>query len=109
MKLLTKEILNKLPKLYSTEEIPTENKTIVCKFFTPDSSWTWFVVEGEERDGDFLFFGLVQGLETEWGYFCLSELQSVKGPLGLHIERDRFFKPCLVSELKAKHPELCNA
>lgn len=50
-----------------------------------------FLTNGE--DGDFRFFGYVIGLEEEWGYFVLSELDSARGPLGLPIERDRYFKP----------------
>jgi len=57
MKLLTKEILEKLPKLYTQEEKGLEAIAIV-KFFTPDSNWTWYATE---FDGDDLFFGLVEG------------------------------------------------
>ena len=32
-------------------------------------------------------------MEEEWGYFVLSELESVRGPLGLEIERDLYFEP----------------
>jgi hypothetical protein len=91
MKLLTKEIIAKLEKtpLGSTDGQPI--KDVIVKFFTPDSSWTWYAVEGEEQDGDWQFFGLVDGLEKEWGYFTLSELQSVHGKFNLPIERDRYF------------------
>jgi len=95
MKLLTKEILEKLPKLYSQEEKGLEAVAIV-KFFTPDSNWTWYATE---FDGEDLFFGLVEGFEKEIGYFRLSELQSVKGALGLPIERDMYFKPKTLKEL----------
>ncbi|WKZ27960.1 MAG: DUF2958 domain-containing protein [Candidatus Dojkabacteria bacterium] len=95
MKLLTKEILEKLPKLYTQEEKGLEAVAIV-KFFTPDSNWTWYATE---FDGEDLFFGLVEGFEKEIGYFRLSELQSVKGALGLPIERDMFFKPKTLNEL----------
>ncbi len=95
MKLLTNEILEKLPKLYSQEEKGLEAVAIV-KFFTPDSNWTWYATE---FDGDDLFFGLVDGFEKEIGYFRLSELQSVKGALGLPIERDMYFKPKTLREL----------
>lgn len=89
MKLLTEELKAKLPKLYSQDKNP--NPEIVCKFFTPWSNWTWYVIEGEEQDGDWKFFGLVDGMERELGYFRLSELQSLKGPFGLKIERDLYF------------------
>lgn len=95
MKLLTKEVLEKLPELYTQEEKGL-NAVAVVKFFTPDSSWTWYATE---FDGDDLFFGLVDGFEKELGYFRLSELRNVKGVLGLPIERDLHFKPKTLKEL----------
>ena len=95
MKLLTKEVLKKLPELYSQEEKGLEAVAVV-KFFTPDSSWTWYATE---FDGEDLFFGLVDGFEKELGYFRLSELKQVKGKLGLPIERDRYFEPKQLKEL----------
>jgi hypothetical protein len=100
MMLLTKEIRAKLPKLGATEKTPTDEKSIIVKFFTPWSNWTWWAVEGEEQEGEFLFFGLVQGFETEWGYFALSELESAKGPMGLKIERDLHFDGKKIGDLK---------
>jgi len=92
MMLMTKEIERKIPALYSTEDIPAEDKEIAVKFFCPWSNWTWYAVEGEkEEDGDWLFFGLVEGFEKEWGYWKLSDLTEIKGPFGLKIERDRHF------------------
>ena len=67
------------------------------KFFTPDSGWTWYAVE---FDGQDTFFGLVDGMEKELGYFSLKELSSVRGPMGLPIERDRYFTPMLLTELQ---------
>lgn len=100
MKLLTKELRTKLPKLYATENTPLEEKMAVVKFFTPDSSWTWYAVEGQEEDGDFTFFGLVHGFEKEWGYFSLKELESVRGRLGLPIERDKWFEPTKIKDIR---------
>lgn len=95
MQLLTQEIKAKLPPLYFGEE--EKDPMVWCKFFTPDSSWTWYAME---FDGVDTFFGLVDGFEEELGYFSLTELQSVKGKLGLPIERDRYFKPCRLSEVR---------
>jgi hypothetical protein len=106
MKLLTKEVIESLPPLYSQDGKGMEAIAYV-KFFTPDSTWTWYATEGESidagpdpRQGDFRFFGLVQGMETELGYFHLSELESARGPLGLKIERDLYFKPCKLNEIR---------
>ena len=97
MELLTDEIKKALPKLYSTEEIPVDNKEIICKFFNPLGSQTWEIVEGSEDpvSSDWLFFGLCDlGFGSpEWGYVSLSELESVKLPFGMGIERDIYFQP----------------
>ena len=93
--LLTDELRRTLPPLYATE---TDADPIVQgKFFTPDGQWTWYAVE---FDGDDTFFGLVKGLETEMGYFSLSELQEIRGHLGLPVERDLYFEPKRLSTLR---------
>lgn len=97
--LLPDEIRAQLPPLYSGEEQGLEARALV-KFFTPDSNWTWYA---SEFDGEDRFFGLVSGFEVELGYFSLSELESVHGPLGLPIERDKFFEPTSLRELQEQH------
>lgn len=94
------DVQQQIPPLYTTDKIPLEDKTVVCKFFTPWSSWTWFVFEGEQQEDDWLLFGMVHGQEKEAGYFLLSELQSVSGPAGLKIERDKYFTQKTYGELK---------
>jgi hypothetical protein len=90
MKLLTQKIKQALPKLYSTDGIWP--RPIIVKFFTPWTYWTWYIVEGElQEDGDWRFFGYVDGHVKEWGYVSLRELESIKGPFGLQIERDLHF------------------
>ena len=101
MKLLTEAIKKKLPPLDSTDTIPAGERFCV-KFFDPCGSWTWYVSEGsesEDGDGDWLFYGLVHGFEKEWGYFRLSELESVTNAFGLGIERDIHFQPCSIEEI----------
>ena len=98
MKLLTKEILKKLPPLYSQENNP--DPTVWVKFFDPTGSWTWYATEGSQEDDDFIFFGLVDGFEEELGNFSLKELESVKGKFGLGIERDMYFIPKPLSQVR---------
>jgi hypothetical protein len=99
MKLLTKEIKNTIPKLYTQEAV--EDPIVHVKFFAPWTNWTWYATEGqEEPNGDWTFFGLVEGHETELGYFTLGELETVTGPGGLKIERDMFFTPKPLSKFK---------
>src|SRR6202167_4189488 len=64
----------------------------VVKLFTPDAQCTWLLTELDPDDG--LAFGLCDlGLGCpELGYVSLIELQSVRGKLGLPIERDLHFE-----------------
>jgi len=97
MQLLTKELREKLPRFRETEYKKSKEIPIIIKFFDPTGSWTWYVTEGEpildeeDREIDFHFFGYVKGFENELGYFSLKELKGVKGLLGLGIERDLYF------------------
>ncbi len=104
MKLLPQEIREILPPLYSQDG--KGGKAIAyAKYFTPSSSWTWLATEGEpvlddsQNEVDYKFFGLVFGHEREFGYFLLSELEEVCGPMGLPIERDLWFKPKTLEEI----------
>jgi hypothetical protein len=90
MELLPTEIAKQLPPLRSQEEKGSDAIAEV-KFFTPWSSWTWYASEYDPEDG--LFFGVVVGLEREFGYFSLEELEGIRGPGGLQIERDLYWTP----------------
>jgi len=90
MKLLTEELRARLPPLYSQEA--EAEPMVYVKFFMPSTGWTWYVTEGSPQDEDFLFFGFVVGLESEFGYFLLSELESVHNQLGLGVERALAFR-----------------
>ena len=99
MKLLTQELLNKIPPLYAQDGKGGQS-IVYTKYFTPDSSWTWYITE---YDGEDTFFGLVDGHCKELGYFSLSELEELTGPMGLPIERDLHFTPQTLQEIA---PEL---
>jgi hypothetical protein len=95
MQLLTKEIRGKLPPL-GGQDSKGGKAVAYVKFFTPDSSWTWYATEFDGQDS---FFGLVEGQEKELGYFSLSELQNARGPMGLPIERDLHWTPKTLAEI----------
>jgi hypothetical protein len=95
MKLLTESIRKQLPPLYAQEKLGSKAVAYV-KFFSPWSSWTWSATEFDGKD---TFFGLVEGYFKELGYFSLSELQSVRGPMGLAIERDLHWTPRTLEEI----------
>lgn len=86
MKLLTKAIEKALPPLYANENTVANKIKVPVKFFTPWAGWTWYGTEYNPETR--IFFGWVEGHESEMGYFSLDELESIKGPFGLKIERD---------------------
>lgn len=100
MKLLTKEHMLKIPNLYEIER--SLNPICHIKLFTPDAQWRWFIIEICKETND-ICYGYIKGLDDELGYFSLKELESIKGPLGLSIERDLYFKPTPLSILKKKY------
>ena len=93
--LLPDKVRRKLPPIYSQEEVT--DPVVWVKYFTPDSNWTWYATE---FDGEDQFFGLVEGIEAELGYFSLHQLWKLRGQLGLPVERDIYFKPKPLSEVR---------
>jgi hypothetical protein len=65
----------------------------VVKLFTPDAGATWLLTELDPADPD-IAFGLCDlGLGfPEIGSVSLAELEAVRGPLGLAVERDLSFQ-----------------
>jgi len=107
VKLLTKALRKKLPRLGATNADRGDEAIVHTKFFV--DQWVWFVLEGEPvlydngEEEDFEFFGLVDGLEVEFGYFTLKELKRVRGKQGLPIERDRHWEPKTLGEVKQEY------
>ena len=92
MLLMTKELEKTFEKypLYSQDGKMLE-ADVVVKYFNPCGAGTWLITEGEKQaDGDWMFFGYCHIFEWEWGYVMLSELESIKLPFGLHIERELY-------------------
>ena len=100
MQLMTKELEKQFPPLNTTENNEPEDVKIIAKFFCPWSHWTWYATEFDTEAG--IFFGFVRGDFDEFGNFSLSELQSVKGPFGLRIERDLHFGEHTLAEVMEK-------
>lgn len=95
MKLLTKQDTEQLirnGRASSVIEGGIDHKPVV-KLFTPDANCTWLLSELDEDNPD-LAWGLCDlGLGfPETGYVLISEIEELRGKLGLPVERDRGFK-----------------
>ena len=95
MKLIPQEIKNKIPKLYETEE---QNDPIAyVKLFL--DGWTWYITE-LSIDNNICFGYVISPFGAELGYFSLEEIKSIRGSLGIGVERDLEFKPTKLSVIK---------
>lgn len=91
MKLMTKEIENRFKKYPIGSQEHVDDPTVVVKYFNPCGAGTWLITEGEKQNnGDWLFFGYCNINDWEWGEVMLSDLENVKLPYGLGIERDMY-------------------
>lgn len=97
MKLITKAIMKKTPPLGTFAQAELKDLKFSFKLFTPWGNWTWYVAEADFETGR--CFGLVEGFERELGYFCLNELQRMRGAFGVGIERDLHWTPKSYAEL----------
>ena len=93
--LFPEELKIALPKI--SVQKGSKNPTVFAVFQFPLSGWIWFVTEADSYEDDICFFGYVVGLEREWGYFCLSELESVNTN-GIKVCRDENHVPRPLSE-----------
>ena len=93
--LIPKELRDKIPKLYETEEY--SDPLIHAKLFI--DGWAWFITE-ISIDDETCFGYVVSPFGSELGYFSLREIQELKGSLGIGVERDLYFKPTPLSQIK---------
>lgn len=105
MKLMTKELEEEFKKypIGSQDGLGGQAKVIV-KYFNPMGAATWFITEADKKEnGDFEMYGfcnLGDSDMAEFGYVMLSELQNIKLPFGMTIERDLYLpKDCTLIQV----------
>ena len=93
MKLITKEQRTKLlDNGAATARGEERDPRPVVKLFTPDANATWLLTELDPVEPDRAFGLCDLGLGSpELGYVLMSELEALRGPFGLSVERDRYF------------------
>ena len=75
MKLLTKAIEKQLAKypIYS-QDGKGGKAQVICKFFNPCGSQTWYILEGEKQDDDYILFALLDNMGLASKEICISHL-----------------------------------
>jgi len=92
MKLLTKAIEKAFEKQGDTSEKSSKDIKVICKFFNPVGAATWWLFERLDEDVFMAFCLLDDPTFAEIGSISLSELESLRLPFGLGIERDTSFE-----------------
>ena len=105
MKLMTNAVEKSLAAARARNEAAADGEAtpVVVKFFTPDAQASWYIIEGRQIGSDWELFGLCDLGHggAELGYVMLSDLQLIRGKLGLPVERDAWWSGTLADARKA--------
>ncbi|HEP1434253.1 TPA: DEAD/DEAH box helicase family protein [Streptococcus pyogenes] len=102
--LMTDEMLERVPELYAQEDVALADKEVHAAYIIPfRSNWTWYMTEYDRESGD--AFGLVLGIEPEWGYFNLEELKELNAQRLILEDFPKTFRELKDTELKKQMDE----
>lgn len=102
--LMTDEMLERVPELYAQEDVSLADKEVHAAYIIPfRSNWTWYMTEYDRESGD--AFGLVLGIEPEWGYFNLEDLKELNAQRLILEDFPKTFRELKDSELKKQMDE----
>jgi hypothetical protein len=95
--LMPPELLAEVPRLYG--QVGKGDEALVyVKWFVPWSNWTWYITEYDPEDR--IGFGLCVGFAAELGNVSVDELEAIQGPVGLRVERDLYFRPATIRDVR---------
>lgn len=102
--LMTEEMLERVPKLYDQEHTNLADTQVHAAYIIPfRSNWTWYMTEYDKETGD--AFGLVLGIEPEWGYFNIHELEELNAQRLILEDFPKTFRELKDRELKKQMDE----
>lgn len=118
-KRITKEIEDAIRKTPygSTENVELDDKKVIARYFNPCGAGVWYVLEDSEYFADdektkpseykVVFGASSLGYGLELGDISLKELEDIKLPFYLYIERDISVEPLkqTIGELRKMHGE----
>lgn len=91
-------IPNPLPKLYS-QDGKGKDAIVQVKLFNPCGVGTWYLTEYDPKERvAFGWCDLGDPDCAEFGYISIEELEGIRLPFGLSIERDIHWKPAPLKE-----------
>jgi hypothetical protein len=98
MKLFNKTIDRELFKQYALgSDLAKQN--VVVKIFNPVANGTWFILNSDPNDPDYLWAIVDLGYGAEVGSVSRSDLETYRGRFGMGFERDLSFDPINAEEL----------
>ena len=102
--LMTDEMIERVPEFYAQEDVTLADKEVHAAYIIPfRSNWTWYMTEYDRESGD--AFGLVLGIEPEWGYFNLEELKELNAQRLILEDFPKTFRELKNTEIKKQMDE----
>jgi hypothetical protein len=98
MRLFNKTIDRQLFKQYALGS-DLSKQEVVVKIFNPVANGTWFILNSDPNDPDYLWAIVDLGYGAEVGSVSRSDLKTYRGRFGLGFERDLGFDPINAEEL----------
>lgn len=98
MKLFNKTIDNKLFKQYSLGSDLSKQK-VVTKIFNPYGTGSWYILNSDPNDPDYLWAIVDLGQGAEVGSVSRSDLEIYRNKMGYGFERDLYFDEINAQEL----------
>jgi hypothetical protein len=90
-------VVDEIPKLYETEEVPAEKKIIYQKWEIPQIGFYWLISELDKKENlAFGYANLNDDRFAEWGYISIEEL------MDNGANQDRDWKPCSFEEAQKR-------
>jgi hypothetical protein len=98
MRLFNKTIDRQLFKQYSLGS-DLAKQEVVAKIFNPYGNGTWFILNSDPQDPDYLWAIVDLGYGAEVGSVSRTDLETYRGRFGMGFERDLSFDPVNALEL----------
>jgi hypothetical protein len=93
----------KLPTLEATANNTIDQSIVKVKLFNPMGAGTWYITAYNPEDKmAFGFVNLGDAEMAELGYISIEELETLRLPLGMKIERDLWFSPMPLKDVMEK-------